>query len=336
MAQFEGKNALKLTFNRDILEGIDGDLLFDQDDESTQSTHKRALADFRPLEDAAAAVDADPLAAWEQDINQEAYRVKTTSAPRFKMVLGFISMGASFRSSSRFVNVAQTVCQTSFLGCCSECICVTYARITCACSYQAMLEITSGCWGHLIELDVGHDQSTSYLDLRIWLCGKYIKLVGFQAIAISPLFKITAKTKFSLCSKLLAVIETLWHSKLVSVGTDDYCTMTKRVFDVQTPFKQAAEHPVSRIWCGLRQVDLVSQQAYEALYEDMFVSTSTGLNVYLCCQQNIQVEIKSTCPEFVTTRRLSMMCINEWLKANCVRITEYLNTKTSARTPTTY
>jgi hypothetical protein len=165
MAHFESEGALTLTFNRDIVEVIIGDMLFDPDDEVTQSTRERALAVFKPLEDAAVAVDADDSDAREQDLNREAYRVKITSVCRFKMVIGFISMGASFHSASRFVGVAREICKSSFLVGCSAGICATYARIMCASSYQAMYELLRDCWGYSIVLDVGHAQGTSYLDL---------------------------------------------------------------------------------------------------------------------------------------------------------------------------
>ena len=114
-------------------------------------------------------------ATGEQYLNLEAYRVKISSVCRFKMVLGFISMGASFRSASRFVDVARTICKASFLGGCNQGLCATYTRIICACCYQSLFEILRDCWGYSIALDVGHAQGTSYLDLRIRLCTKYGK-----------------------------------------------------------------------------------------------------------------------------------------------------------------
>ena len=89
MAYFEGEVTQTILFNHDIVEVIIGDLLFNPDDELTQATRERALAVFRPLEDAAVADDAGT----GQDMNLEAYRVKITSVCRFKMVLGFILMG---------------------------------------------------------------------------------------------------------------------------------------------------------------------------------------------------------------------------------------------------
>ena len=82
-----------LMFNRGIVEVIIGDLLFDQDDEATQSTRDRVLAVFKPLEDAAVMVDDSDLSARYQDLNREAHRFKIMSVRRFKMITGFILMG---------------------------------------------------------------------------------------------------------------------------------------------------------------------------------------------------------------------------------------------------
>ena len=58
MAQFVSKGALTLTLNRDIVQVVIGDLLFDRDDEAPQSRQERSLAFFKPLEDAYVVFDA--------------------------------------------------------------------------------------------------------------------------------------------------------------------------------------------------------------------------------------------------------------------------------------
>lgn len=97
MAYFKSKGALTLSLNREFAEGVFRDLLYDPDDEATQSRRKKALAIFQLLEDAAVAVDPKALAAGELDIApqqlkhwEEAYRVKIAFVCRFKMVLWFI------------------------------------------------------------------------------------------------------------------------------------------------------------------------------------------------------------------------------------------------------
>lgn len=61
------------------------------------------------------------------------------------MVLGIVAKGASFRSASRFADVAQEVTKLSYLRGCSEGVCATYVRIICAASLQIMYELLRDC-----------------------------------------------------------------------------------------------------------------------------------------------------------------------------------------------
>jgi hypothetical protein len=191
MAHMETEGAMTLTFNRDVVEVIIGDLLFDPDDTETQPTRERALSIFKPFEDAARAPGGDG-----EDLNLEAYTVVIKHVRRFRMVQGFISMGASFRSASKFVGVARDVCKNGFLAGCSEGVCAEYTRIICACAYQAIYEILSTCWGYSIALDVGGAQGRSYLDMRIRFCVKS-GLSNVHAIAIPLYTNKTAGTQVS-------------------------------------------------------------------------------------------------------------------------------------------
>ena len=202
--------------------------------------------------------------------------------------------------------MAREICKAGYLTGCSEGICATYARIICACSYQAIFKILCDCWGYLIALDVGHAQGTSYLNLRVWFCTKHGKLANVHVIAIPLFVNKTAETQFKHCAKVLDVIDPMWRSKLIAVSTDRERTMTGRVSGVQTLFEAAADHKILRVWCGLHQFDLVAQREYVALLDDMFVLTLMGLIAYLRRQQNLQTEMKMTRLKFVSTRWLLM------------------------------
>lgn len=60
---------------------------------------------------------------------------------------------------------------------------------------------------------------------------------------------------------------------------------------------------------------------------DMFVTTLTGLIVYLQRQQNLTAELKTTCLKFVSTCWLSMRLVTEWLVKHPVQVLEYLQDK---------
>ncbi|KAI9895484.1 hypothetical protein PsorP6_019506 [Peronosclerospora sorghi] len=97
LVHFDSHEALTLAFNRDIVEKVICDLMFDVDDGSIHLNRARALPVFKLHE-----------YSLPED-NADVYSVKVESVLRFKMVLGFVSKGASFRSASRFVDVAREV-----------------------------------------------------------------------------------------------------------------------------------------------------------------------------------------------------------------------------------
>eukprot|EP00171_Calliarthron_tuberculosum_P004509 IDg4509t1 len=120
----------------DIVDVMIGELLFDIDDESVASNRAKALSIFKLHPDVAL------------DCNEDVYYVKLVSVRRFKMVLGFVSKGASFRSAARFVDVAREVTKLQYLRGCTEAICASYVRIICATSLQGIAQLLRQCWAY--------------------------------------------------------------------------------------------------------------------------------------------------------------------------------------------
>ena len=116
-------------------------------------------------------------------------------------------------------------------------MCGTYIRIIFACIYHALFEIIRYCWGYYIALDVGHAQGTLYLDIQIRLFKKQGKLYNVHVIEITLLINKTTETQFNLCSKFLDMINPMWLSKIVSIGTDGERTTAGRISGVQTRFE---------------------------------------------------------------------------------------------------
>lgn len=321
LAHFESSETLVLSFNRDVVEVMIGDLLFDVDDDSVAPTRARALSAFKLHSDVA------------PDCNEGVYHVKLNSVRRFKLVLGFVSKGASFRSAARFVEVTREVTKLSYLRGCSEGVCAFYVRIICATSLQAIFQLLRHCWAYSIALDVGHSQGTSYMDVRIRFCTHSGSMANVHLIALPLHVNKTAAVQFDTAVKALDAVDPHWRRKMVSIGTDGEHTMTGRLSGVQTLFERAAEYPITRIWCGVHQCDLVAQTEYQSLADDTFVTTLTGLIAYLRRQQNLQSEMKTMCPKFVSTRWLSMKRVTQWLVTHRAKIVEYLDAKDPACKP---
>lgn len=72
MTHLESESALMLKINRDVVDVIIKDFIFDLGDESTQEMRERALNVFKPLENVAVAVGENET----ENLNLEAYRVE--------------------------------------------------------------------------------------------------------------------------------------------------------------------------------------------------------------------------------------------------------------------
>lgn len=227
-AHFDGEKSLVFIINRDIVDVIIGDMLFNPDDEESAPTRERALNIFKIFADAD--MDNDD---GEQDLNRDAYKVEIKSSRLFNLIVGFIACGASFRMSSRLVCVTKTISHMSCFGGCSEGRAASYVRVVCAASLQKISELLRIQWAFSLALDVGSKQGTSYLDLRVRF-EHHGKLHNLHLIAI-PLFdRKTAAIIFEASSKLLNVLAPMWKTQLVGISTDGERTMTGRVSGVAT------------------------------------------------------------------------------------------------------
>ena len=327
-AHFDSEVPLRFTFNRDIVDVLIGELLFDPDDVENQKTKQRVLQVFKPFPDAS----TTPATEVDEDANRDAYEVVIRSSRLFFLVLGYISKGSSFRMASRLCDVTRQVTKMSCFSGASEDRCATFARVICASSYQCISDLLRGRWGFSLALDVGHAQGTKYLDLRIRFHALE-DIVNVHLVALPIFDRKTAPVIFGLCSRFLDVVCPDWREKLLGVSTDGERTMTGRIGGVATLFASASTFGVMRVWCGLHQVDLVCQAEYKSLYNEQFVSVLTGLVSWLRRQYNFISDVKSTCPKFVDTRWASMKKLTSWLELHVIQVLQYLDQKKPSCTP---
>lgn len=180
LAHIEGEGDLHLIFNHNIVQDIIGDLLFDLDDVSTQSTSERALELFKPYADVEQAIDDNE----EQNLNRDAFIVKITYLRMFRKDVGFISRGSSFRSAAIFAAVAKDIKKASYLRGSTEGISASFTRVVFAASSQGVNEMLSDRWVLSIALYVGHSQATSYIYLRIRFCKRAGSLSNHHVLEI--------------------------------------------------------------------------------------------------------------------------------------------------------
>jgi hypothetical protein len=213
-AHFDGGNTLRFVINKDIVDVIIGDILFDPDDVDASPTRARALEIFKLFEDADRTDGAGGA-----DVNIEAYEVKIASSRCFDLVLGYVSCGSSFRTTSRLVDFTKSVSRMGCFSGCTEGKIAMYRRVICAANLQKLSEMLSKCGVFAVALDVGSKQGTSYLDFRVRFCYAGV-LHNFHVLAIPFYYHKTAEIIKNSPCKALDVLYADWRARLIAVSTD--------------------------------------------------------------------------------------------------------------------
>jgi hypothetical protein len=68
-----------------------------------------------------------------------------------------------------------------------------------------------------------------------------------------------------------------------------------------------------RVWCAAHQLDLLVQAGLVSMFNEEFVHRIQGITGYLRRQKNLIVQMKATCPRFISTRWLSIGRLINWL-----------------------
>jgi len=183
-----------------------------------------------------------------------------------------------------------------------------------------------------LALDCATHQGKSYVDIR---CRFFFGglLHNFHLLAI-PLFgRHTASNIFTVVEKFLTALVPKWREKLIGVATDGAATMVGSINGIATLMEKEAVFPVTRVWCGLHQLDLKMQLVFQQALNDTYLSTLTALIGYLRRQQNLITEMRSTCPKVANTRWLSMFQVADWLCRNGFAVRAHLVEKAAPIEP---
>jgi hypothetical protein len=266
----------------------------------------------------------------EQDSDQ--YRVVIHNPIQFRLIIGYISGGASFRQATRFLLMTKQETGLASIGSVSDGKVAGYVRMACAINLQKISEMLASSWAFWIAMDMSTHMSTSYLDIRMRLfVGGAIHNLHLLAI---PMFGAhTAEQVFNHANTALNAVCPQWRDLIVSISTDGERKMTGRINGVATRFERAAKPSFFRIWCGLHQLDLVLQAFFKHLIDEEFYSKMTGLISYLRRQQSLINQMKTQAKKVADTRWESMSKAAAWFRDHRVPIQTYLEEKKPSCTP---
>lgn len=312
-AVFEGERPLEFVISSPIVESIIGDLLFHPDDVAQQSDRRqRALAIFKP--------------------DEGCYRVTERNPSRFRLAVRFLARGASFRMLAGLLDDVKEETEIGRFRGCTEEVAARCARIVCAISLERLSKLLSGVWALSFALDSATHQGRSYADVRCRFSTGG-GLHNFHLLAIPLHDRHTAEYIFDVVKRFLDALTPSWPNQLLAVSTDGAATMVGNVKGVVTRFEGEARFPLTRVWCGLHQLDLKMQIIFQQALHGTYLDKLYALIGYLRRQFNLISEMQTTCPKVADTRWLSMYAVVDWLWKNGFRVREYLDDNNATSKP---
>ncbi len=134
----------------------------------------------------------------------------------------------------------------------------------------------------------------SYFDIRICVCPNG-SLENLHLIAVLFYDPHTAENIAAMICHILDALYAYRRSKIIAFSTDGENTMIGRHASVVTRIDHESKTKLMRIWCAPHQIDLVVKDVNHSLDDGLFYKIAHDFSVHLCHQQNLQLEMGSTC-----------------------------------------
>jgi len=132
-SHFEGaQEQIHYFVNKDIVDVIIGNMFFEHDDDDISK--ERALAVF---EDVVVPEESEQ----DSDLQTDRYRIVVKNPIQFRLIIGYISGGASFRMASRFLLLTKEETGLASIGSINEAKVTSYVRFACAINLQKISEM---------------------------------------------------------------------------------------------------------------------------------------------------------------------------------------------------
>lgn len=296
-----------------VIDVIMKKLLFDPEDE--EETVDRALSVF--------------VAQLDEDGSVTQYRAHIKNLKLFKLVIGQVALGSSFRLAARQIACVREELSLGYLRACDRGKVASFVRVAAAACLQKLREILCSVWAFSVAFDSATVQTTSYFDVRVrFVIGTTLHCCHLLCL---PLFgSHTGQLMFDVFKEAMDALCPAWPDALLATSSDGARNMTGRVRGIVSRVGECvadAGHCLTRFWCGAHQLDLVVSATVASFCDQNWYSTLTALIGYLRRQQNLVNEMRSKCPKVATTRWLSLGKVLPWFSKHRVRITSYLEEK---------
>lgn len=208
-------------------------------------------------------------------------KIPASKATLFDLAVRYTSCGTSFRMTAEIIGCTYDVLGDPRLRhCCRQDVSNNYIRVIGAVNLQRISDLLSRSWGFSLALDSATHQSTSYLDLRFRLFVKEQEtIVCLHGCSLPMVDRHTGEVMFDIVTKFLSVLCPELKIRLVGVASDGARNMTGRVAGVLVTRVASAMHescPLTRIWCGAHQLDLVMEYIMNNVIKERFFGIMTA------------------------------------------------------------
>ena len=222
-----------------------------------------------------------PMLAEDQTVTH--YRAHIKNVKLFKLVIGQVALGSSFRLALWQITCVREALLLGYLSGCNEATVSWFVCVAAAACLQKLSKLLKRAWAFSIAFDSATVESTSYFDVRVRF-SVGITLHCFHVFSL-PLFgRHTGNLMFDVFKEAMDAILPQWEHLLLSTCSDGARNMMGRVRGIVTRIAQRsadAGHKLIRFWCGAHQLDLVIARFVGEYCDASWYGTLTSLIGYL-------------------------------------------------------
>ena len=202
-------------------------LLFDPDAED--ETVDRALSVFVPMRGDDEAVTH--------------YRTHIKNLKLFKLVIGQVSLGSSFRLASRQITCVREALSLGYLSGCNEAMVSRFVRVAAGACLQKISELLNRTWAFSVAFDSATVESTSYFDVRVRLTVN-TKVHCFHLFCLPLYGSHTGELMFGVFKDAMDAVCPRWEHTLLSTCSDGARNMLGRVRGIVSRFCSSPNNTV--------------------------------------------------------------------------------------------
>jgi len=263
------KDSLQFVISRPtIVDDVVGDLFFHQkedeeDDASKPITKANAMKLFKPQED-------------------ESYLVTIKNSLRFDLTIQHVSVGLSFRQTSKVIEQHRLVTKNAKLNGLNDHMVGQFICVLLVVSLQIISDVLTDpmVWVFSLAADASTHLGVPLFDQRIRVCVTGV-LYNLHLVLVPFFERHFAQNYVKLIKILPNTVSPSWREKVILISSDGENTMTGRHAGVVTLLENECLNPVLRIWCVLHQLDIVVKNATHGMLDEALYKVAHAFSVHL-------------------------------------------------------